>query len=352
MPDTRRAVEPRPDTHPLSLSMAYLGHSTVLIDIGGVRVLTDPILRRRVGPLVRAGAPVDPASWSRVDVVLISHSHWDHLDYGSLRLLGTEVAHRGAPGHGGPPAGAWLPRGGRGRARRRHPGRRPDHRGDPGAPPRLRPTHRADRAVRRLPPVGGAIGLLRGRHGAVRGHGGASTGASSWPSSRCGAGVRAPRRRSTSTPSGAAHAVRLVRPRIAVPIHWGTLHPIGLSRVRPQTRVDPPHDFARLAASWRPKPSCTWCPSAGRCPSTATSAGADERRDPVEHVLEHRLQGMAKAGPGHQLRVRSRSVTASRSRSMRANGSDSPDNSSTGTLMSGQWMVRGSQAGSPGRWSG
>ena len=117
MPDTRRAVEPRPDTHPLSLSMAYLGHSTVLIDIGGVRVLTDPILRRRVGPLVRPGAPVDPVSWSRVDVVLISHSHWDHLDYGSLRLLGTDVPHRGAPGHGDPPAGAWLPRGGRGRAR-------------------------------------------------------------------------------------------------------------------------------------------------------------------------------------------------------------------------------------------
>jgi L-ascorbate metabolism protein UlaG (beta-lactamase superfamily) len=91
MPDTDHAVEPRPDTHPLSLSMDYLGHSTVLIDIGGVRVLTDPILRRRVGPLVRAGAPVDPASWSRVDVVLISHSHWDHLDYGSLRLLGSDV---------------------------------------------------------------------------------------------------------------------------------------------------------------------------------------------------------------------------------------------------------------------
>ena len=102
MPDTHAAVEPQLDTHPLSLSMAYLGHSTVLIDIGGIRVLTDPILRRRVGPLVRAGAPVDPASWSRVDVVLISHSHWDHLDYGSLRLLGHD-------GHGCSLAGARLP---------------------------------------------------------------------------------------------------------------------------------------------------------------------------------------------------------------------------------------------------
>jgi len=46
--------------------------------------------------------------------------------------------------------------------------------------------------------------------------------------------------------------VRLVRPQVAVPIHWGTLHPIGLSRMRPQTRVDPPHEFARLSAEMAP----------------------------------------------------------------------------------------------------
>ena len=46
--------------------------------------------------------------------------------------------------------------------------------------------------------------------------------------------------------------VRLVRPRVAVPIHWGTLHPIGLRRMRPRTRIDPPHEFARLAADIAP----------------------------------------------------------------------------------------------------
>ena len=79
-----------------------------------------------------------------------------------------------------------------------------------------------------------------------------STGASVWHSSRCGAGDHGPRRREHLDPLGAAHAVRLVRPRVAVPIHWGTLHPIGLRRMRPRTRIDPPHDFARLAADVAP----------------------------------------------------------------------------------------------------
>ena len=54
--------------------MSYLGHSTVLVEVDGVRVLTDPILRRRVGPLVRAAEPIGDGAWSAVDVVLLSHS--------------------------------------------------------------------------------------------------------------------------------------------------------------------------------------------------------------------------------------------------------------------------------------
>ena len=68
--------------------VTFLGHATVMIEMDGVRVLTDPVLRARIGPLTRLSGSPDPEAFARPDVVLISHSHWDHLDYGSLKLLG------------------------------------------------------------------------------------------------------------------------------------------------------------------------------------------------------------------------------------------------------------------------
>ena len=63
-----------------------------------------------------------------------------------------------------------------------------------------------------------------------------------------------PRARSSEhlDPLGAAQALRLLRPRVAIPIHWGTLHPVGFRWLRPSTRTDPPHTFARLAAEHAP----------------------------------------------------------------------------------------------------
>ena len=70
------------------IDITWLGHSTVVIDLDRVRVLTDPLLRANAGPLRRLGARPDPALWQDPDAVLISHLHYDHAELGSLRLLG------------------------------------------------------------------------------------------------------------------------------------------------------------------------------------------------------------------------------------------------------------------------
>lgn len=70
-----------------AVDLAWLGHATVRIEVAGLRVLTDPFLRDRLGPLRRHGPLPDPAAIGPLDVVAISHGHPDHLDRKSLRLL-------------------------------------------------------------------------------------------------------------------------------------------------------------------------------------------------------------------------------------------------------------------------
>src|SRR5256885_2502415 len=72
-------------------SLTFLGHSTVLIELGGLRILTDPVLFDRVGLLRRVVNPLDPGLYARIDVALLSLLHRDHFDLASLRLLGQGV---------------------------------------------------------------------------------------------------------------------------------------------------------------------------------------------------------------------------------------------------------------------
>ena len=69
------------------LRLTYVGHATVLIEADGLRCLTDPFLRDRLGPLRRHGPTPDPAAIGALDLVLISHAHPDHFDPRSLRRL-------------------------------------------------------------------------------------------------------------------------------------------------------------------------------------------------------------------------------------------------------------------------
>ena len=69
------------------LRVTWLGHSTVLLEVDGVRVLTDPVWGERASPFAFAGprrfhpSPVPLASLPPLDAVVISHDHYDHLDY-------------------------------------------------------------------------------------------------------------------------------------------------------------------------------------------------------------------------------------------------------------------------------
>jgi L-ascorbate metabolism protein UlaG (beta-lactamase superfamily) len=72
-------------------AITFLGHATVLIEIDGVRVLTDPVLHSRLLFLDRVVRPISPANYADIDIVLISHLHHDHCDIRSLALLRSAV---------------------------------------------------------------------------------------------------------------------------------------------------------------------------------------------------------------------------------------------------------------------
>jgi L-ascorbate metabolism protein UlaG (beta-lactamase superfamily) len=75
------------------LRATWLGHSTVLLEIDGFRVLTDPVWGERASPVTFAGPkrfqpiPVPIAALPSLDAVVISHDHFDHLDYPTILEL-------------------------------------------------------------------------------------------------------------------------------------------------------------------------------------------------------------------------------------------------------------------------
>jgi L-ascorbate metabolism protein UlaG (beta-lactamase superfamily) len=69
------------------MTITWLGHASVLLDVDGARVLTDPVLGDRIGPLTRIAAAPDTDSLRDLDAVLVSHLHADHTDLRSLRRV-------------------------------------------------------------------------------------------------------------------------------------------------------------------------------------------------------------------------------------------------------------------------
>lgn len=69
-------------------SVTWIGHSTFLIQTGGINILTDPVWAERMGMqrrLTKPGMPI--RALPEIDAVLISHGHYDHLDFASIRKL-------------------------------------------------------------------------------------------------------------------------------------------------------------------------------------------------------------------------------------------------------------------------
>ncbi len=75
------------------LRVTWLGHSTILIEIDGVRILTDPVWGERTSPVDWLGPkrwyapPVALSDLPPIDVVLISHDHYDHLDQPTIEAI-------------------------------------------------------------------------------------------------------------------------------------------------------------------------------------------------------------------------------------------------------------------------
>jgi L-ascorbate metabolism protein UlaG (beta-lactamase superfamily) len=87
--------------HDGPLVAAWLGHATVLLRLGERWILTDPVFSQRIGVRLgswtlgagRQGPAFDPGLLPPIDIILISHAHFDHLDLPSMRRMASERTH-------------------------------------------------------------------------------------------------------------------------------------------------------------------------------------------------------------------------------------------------------------------
>jgi L-ascorbate metabolism protein UlaG (beta-lactamase superfamily) len=228
--------------------VSYVGHGTVELELDGIRLLTDPVLRARVGHLRRVAPPAEISQ--SVDAILVSHAHHDHLDLPSLANLPASalaVAPRGAGrllrrfqrvvelGEGeevtvGPLVVRAL--------YAEHPGGRTPFR---ARGPALSYALLGSKRVY----FAGDTGLFAGMNDLVPDLDLALLPVWGW-GSRLGPGHLDPR--------SAAEALRLLRPRAAIPIHWGTYRLLHRAHVADPAALDAPAlAFAQAAAELAPE---------------------------------------------------------------------------------------------------
>jgi L-ascorbate metabolism protein UlaG (beta-lactamase superfamily) len=221
--------------------LVYVGHATVLVELDGARFLTDPVLRNRILHL-RRRVPPPSEPLGDLSAILVSHAHYDHLDLPSLRSLGRDVP-------------VVVPRGTRRvlrgfsdvRELRAYEETEVD-----GVTVRAVPAEHASArlTLRSAPSLGfvlegsrsvyfaGDTDLFPEMAGLSPGLDVALIPVAGW-GSKVGVGHLDARR--------AAAAVRMLEPKLAVPIHWGTL-----STPRRAASAQPALDFERLVAEQSP----------------------------------------------------------------------------------------------------
>src|SRR3954467_3092513 len=89
------------------MRVTYIGHATLLIEIGGVKLLTDPNFDPKLGRILpRVSAPgIALDKLPSLDAILLTHAHADHLSFDSLERLP-----RGMPLYAPPVIAQWLRR--------------------------------------------------------------------------------------------------------------------------------------------------------------------------------------------------------------------------------------------------
>lgn len=259
----------------MSVEVTWLGHSTVVVDVaaaGGsaLRIVTDPVLGRRLGHLRRRSRRPEEAASAGCDLAVVSHLHHDHLDLPSLRQLRPAVVV--AP----PGSSDWirwklgLPRThvlevAVGSARTLELARGavevtalPAHHAGHRTGGRLDRAPARARAVEHLVRVPGAFTGTAGEDLLLWAIG--DTGEFPGADAVLAAGGRAPDVALVPVggwghtlgphhldPRQAAALVSRVGARYSVPVHWGTLHPIGLGRTMGDRFTAPGPRFAAEA---------------------------------------------------------------------------------------------------------
>jgi L-ascorbate metabolism protein UlaG (beta-lactamase superfamily) len=214
----------------------------VLLELGGLRILTDPVLGSRVGHQRRQGPEPGAEVTDPLDALLISHLHHDHADRRSLRRVSPATPVLAPPG-----AGRFFERCGLTAVSELAPGQSVEI-------GRVQITavdaihgHGRSPMSRRSEAVGfhlsgskrvyfaGDTDLFEGMAALADKLDLALLPVWGW-GPNLGPGHLDPER--------AARAAAMLSPRIAVPIHWGTFFPLGLARFLPRRLSAPPHDFA------------------------------------------------------------------------------------------------------------
>ncbi len=244
-----------PHPSPAGTRVTWLGHASVIVDVGGTRILFDPTLRPRLLHL-RRPTFVDHAHVRGIDATFISHAHHDHLDLASIRLVRRD--NPGSTLHAPSSASNVLRKahvesvttvaiGDRitvgdvtiDVAFAAHEGTRTGHRRDPSTPSSVSYVvtgpdgtrtwfagdTELDSGLAGIGPVDIALVPVGGWKKLGPGH---------------------------MDPTDAARAVQLVGARVAVPIHWGTFHPMLLRRAMDASWSAAPTAFTHSCAAVDP----------------------------------------------------------------------------------------------------